>query len=182
MPHRAEKQEKVPQIHPHLDAVGIAVAVISRIRKENSRRKRLRWTHASSIHERGILENFSRKPEPFLCSMSTSDAIAISAAIVGAGLTLFALVIAGVALFGVSGLRNYARQIAEREAMKQVLEIHAPESEAWSKMKGVLDARLEATADKLWDDMKLADLSPKAKPSTGESPSSPSASGEYPNG
>jgi hypothetical protein len=61
--------------------------------------------------------------------MSTSDAIAIAAAIVGAGLTLFALIIAGVALFGISGLRNYARQIAEREAMKQVLEIHLPESE-----------------------------------------------------
>lgn len=114
--------------------------------------------------------------------MSTSDAIAISAAIVGAGLTLFALVIAGVALFGISGLRSYARQIAEREAMKQVLEIHLPESEASSKLKAVLDARLEATADRLWDDMKLADLSPKAKPSAGDLPPNPSHTGEYPNG
>lgn len=179
---RAEKQEKVPQIHPHLDAIGIAVAVISRVRKKNPRRKRLCWTHASSIHERGILENFGRKPQPFLCSMSTSDAIAIAAAIVGAGLTLFALVIAGVALFGISGLRNYARQIAEREAIKQVLEMHAPESEAWSKMKGVLDARLEATADRLWRDIKVLIEFPETKPSEGDSPASPSHTGEYPNG
>lgn len=112
-------------------------------------------------------------------SMSTSDAIAIGAALVGAGLTLFALAIGIAAVIGLVGLRRYARQVAEQEARTQVLAILAPENEAGERLRKELNDKLESVADRLYDDMSISVAFPQS--GTAEDADSGSAvAKEYP--
>ncbi len=71
---RSEEQEKVPQVHPHLHAVGVIVSIIRRVGEVHARWNRLGWTHSYSIYEEGA--GLLRSPGTFLDPAAIAAAIA----------------------------------------------------------------------------------------------------------
>jgi len=107
--------------------------------------------------------------------MSTSDAIAIGATCLGAGITVLALIVAFASLWGVTVIGKKARKAAERVARTEVLKLLDEKSELGSRIRDELQKRVDAAADNLFSDLSFSGAF------GGESPSGTIAS-EYPGG
>lgn len=88
--------------------------------------------------------------------MSTSDAIAIGAGVLGAGLTVLGLVVAIASFWGISTIRNEARENAERTARAEVLRLLASDSEIHAKIKAQVETLIKAESDRLFEDLSLS--------------------------
>jgi uncharacterized membrane protein YhiD involved in acid resistance len=88
--------------------------------------------------------------------MTTSEAIAAGAAILGAGLTVLAIVIAIASLWGILTIRKLAKESAQKVATDKVLELFTDESELSRKLKAEIQKRVEAEADRLYGDLSMS--------------------------
>ena len=88
--------------------------------------------------------------------MSTSDAIAIGAALVGAGLTLVGLMVAFLSLWGIFTIRQEAGRVAEIAAREQILTLISGQGELSDKLVTEVQKRVEAEADRLFADLSLS--------------------------
>ena len=93
--------------------------------------------------------------------MNTSDAIAIAAACIGAGLTVLAVVIAIAAFFGFDGVRKLAREDANLAARDEVQKLILHEGGLSDKLKEEISKCVQAEADKLFADLTLSSAYPR---------------------
>jgi hypothetical protein len=113
--------------------------------------------------------------------MSTGDSIAVAAAIMGTALTVFAIIIGVGAFWGIAGLRAAAKNAAEEEARRQVVELISPHTEVGRRLREEIEKRIDSVADQLYADMSLSAAFPQSVRGEKESDQQPSAIGEeYP--
>src|ERR1035441_3002442 len=79
--------------------------------------------------------------------MSTGDSIAVAAAIMGTALTVFAIIIGVGAFWGIAGLRAAAKNAAEEEARRQVVELISPHTEVGRRLREEIEKRIDSVAD-----------------------------------
>jgi len=91
-----------------------------------------------------------------LLAMGPSDEIAVSAAILGAGLTILGIVIAVASLWGILSIRAHAKDTAEKVAADKVMELLSKESDFSRKLKEEVRIRIEAESDRLYQDISMS--------------------------
>jgi hypothetical protein len=107
--------------------------------------------------------------------MSTGDSIAVAAAIMGTALTVFAIIIGVGAFWGIAGLRAAAKNAAEEEARRQVVELISPHTEVGRRLREEIEKRIDSVADQLYADMSLSAAFPQSVRGEKESDHRPSA-------
>ncbi len=88
--------------------------------------------------------------------MTTSDAIAISAACVGAGLVVLSLVIAVASLIGYYNIKGSAAAAAQKTAKAHVMELLDEKAELGAKLRLEIQQRIEEEADRLFADVSMS--------------------------
>jgi hypothetical protein len=87
---------------------------------------------------------------------NTSDAIAVGAACVGAGLALLGIIVAILSVWGYLNIRSSAKKASQATAKAEVLRLLDEKSEMGAKLREEIYRRIAAEADMLYDDLALS--------------------------
>ncbi len=109
--------------------------------------------------------------------MTTSDAIAIGAACLGAGLTVLAIVIAGASLWGFYNIKKSAKAVAQSTARAEVLALLDAGSEVGAKLREEMQSRIDKESDRLFQDFSMSGAFSSG---AGKSEASPPIADKYP--
>lgn len=93
--------------------------------------------------------------------MTTSDAIAIGAAILGSGLTILAVAIAIAAFVGLNGIKKVACEEASKAAHAEILKWVSEKGELGDKLKQEVTRCVAIEANSLYSDMKISGAFPQ---------------------